>query len=132
VTETHLPTKRHIEGRQSARESGHGYYSELESFLEFKNGESNGADSPDVKGSANSGDGDSPATHVSDVAKIDHEDRRSVTSEVNPDASTPEPNDIDSPERDQTDDEIAREYREKYGHHDSKTSKRSSGLNSWG
>jgi len=131
MPEQHLPTERHVEGRQEARESGHGYYSELETFLEFTNGESNGCNTPDVKGSANSGDGDDAATHVSEVAHVDHEDRRSVTSEVNEDSYEPSPGEIDPPDRDESDDEKARRYREKYGHLDSKTSERGSDLNSF-
>jgi hypothetical protein len=84
----HLPTERHTEGRSKAFEQGHGYYSELENYIEYVQGENNGCDSPDVKGSANSGEGDDPSTHISDVCDVDHEDRQSVTSAVNEGADT--------------------------------------------
>lgn len=107
-----LPTKRFGSGSESG-------YAALQTFVRFKNGESNGADSPDVKGKANSGDGDSPASHVAQVMSIDHESRRSVTAEVNEGSITLKPEEIDADiDTRESKVELAKRCREKYGHLD--------------
>jgi hypothetical protein len=96
-----------------------------------------GLSSMDVKGRANdnAGDGDSPTSHVSQAAKIDSEKRQTISQRVNPSEDCPSPADLneddsfehttpekgpDEPEaNDRSDEDLAAEYREKYGHHDS-------------
>jgi hypothetical protein len=96
-----------------------------------------GLRSMDAKGRANdnSGDGNEPTSHVSQAARIDSKKRKTVSQAVNPSEDCPSPEELQeddsfehtTPEKgpdepdanDRSDEEIAAEYREKYGHHDS-------------
>lgn len=99
-----LPTKRSVESHQGM--------SEFEKFAAFKNDGSE----------KDSGDWN----HRTELEDVTTENRRSVSGEVNPDYETPSANDVrrmdsdsDSSDSGKTDEELAQEYREKYGHHDS-------------